>query len=59
MKGLVFLLAVTYLVIAWKFWSGFRRTDFIQNRIGLTIFWPVMLISSGYRRNFSRAIKGG
>jgi uncharacterized membrane protein YecN with MAPEG domain len=59
MPGLLWLLGVVYLVGAWKFWVGFRRTDFIQNRLGLTVFWPVMLLNSSYRRNFSRAIKGG
>jgi hypothetical protein len=58
MTGLLWLLAVTYLVLGYKFWTGFRRTDFSANRIGLTLLWPVMLISRSYRRNFSRALKG-
>jgi hypothetical protein len=58
MKGILLLLVIVYFVGAWKFWTGFRRTNFVQNRLGLTIFWPVMLISRSYRQNFQKALKG-
>ncbi len=58
MKGLVVILMIGYLFGAWKFWSGFRSTNFMQNRLGLTIFWPVMLVSRSYRQNFRKALKG-
>jgi hypothetical protein len=58
MTGLAWILGVIYVVIAWKFWAGFRRTNFVQNRIGLTLLWPVMLISRSYRQNFQKALKG-
>lgn len=44
---------------AWKFWSGFNRTDFSSSRAYLTLMWPVLLMSNkSYRRNFTKAIKG-
>ena len=52
------ILLLVYLFGAWKFWAGFRNTNFVQNRLGLTIFWPVMLISRSYRQNFRKALKG-
>lgn len=60
MTGLVgFLLIVIYLGGGWKFWSGFNRTTFSQNRAMLTLLWPIMLPSSkSYRQNFMKALKG-
>jgi hypothetical protein len=58
MKGILLLLAIVYFVGAWKFWAGFRQTNFTQNRLGLTIFWPLLLINRSYRQNFQRALKG-
>ncbi|MGD1906637.1 MAG: hypothetical protein ACFB0C_11670 [Leptolyngbyaceae cyanobacterium] len=55
--GLVAL--VVYGVGGWRFWRGFHRTNFSQGRIGLTLLWPVFLISNrSYRQNFSKALKG-
>jgi uncharacterized membrane protein YecN with MAPEG domain len=58
MTGFAWLLGVIYIIGALKFWSGFRSTNFIQNRLGLTIFWPILLISPSYRQNFRKALKG-
>jgi uncharacterized membrane protein YecN with MAPEG domain len=58
MIGLAWLLGVIYVVGGVKFWAGFRSTNFVSNRIGLTLFWPVMLISASYRQNFVKALKG-
>ncbi|MEM6500539.1 MAG: hypothetical protein AAF685_01735 [Cyanobacteria bacterium P01_C01_bin.89] len=58
-KFILFLLLVGYFVGAWKFWTGFKRTNFQQNRIGLTLMWPVLfLINKPFRTNFQRALKG-
>ncbi len=58
MPGLVgFLLLVIYLGGGWKFWSGFKRTNFSQNRIVLTLLWPALLTSKSYRQNFMKALK--
>jgi uncharacterized membrane protein YecN with MAPEG domain len=56
--GLAWLIGVIYVVGAIKFWGGFRQTNFIANRIGLTVFWPIMLISRSYRQNFRKALRG-
>lgn len=59
MKLIGFLLITAYLVGAWKFWNGFRRTNFQGNRIGLTVMWPVLfLVNKPFRSNFQRALKG-
>jgi hypothetical protein len=52
------LLLVVYAAGAWKFWSGFGRTNFSQSRLVLTLLWPVMLFSASYRTNFKKALKG-
>ncbi|CAN1209833.1 TspO and MBR like protein [Tumidithrix helvetica PCC 7403] len=50
---------VVYVLGIWKFLSGFDRTNFTQNRIGLALLWPVLFIMNGnYRRNFTKALKG-
>jgi hypothetical protein len=54
--GLI-LLAI-YGAGAWKFWTGFGRTNFSQSRLVLTLLWPVMLFSASYRSNFKKALKG-
>jgi hypothetical protein len=52
------LLLVIYLGGGWKFWAGFNRTNFSQNRVVLTLLWPIMLPSSkSYRQNFMKALK--
>ncbi|BAU43000.1 hypothetical protein [Leptolyngbya sp. O-77] len=58
MNLLTFLALVIYIGGAWKFWTGFNRTNFNQNRLMLTLFWPVMLFNASYRQNFRRALKG-
>lgn len=58
MGFITFLALVVYVVGAWKFWTGFNRTNFNQNRLMLTVFWPVMLLNASYRQNFRRALKG-
>ncbi|MFO5492770.1 MAG: hypothetical protein ACLBM1_05005 [Cuspidothrix sp.] len=55
-------LIVVYIGGMWKFWNGFRRTNFNQtlpNRIILTLLWPALfLVNPSYRRNFQKALKG-
>jgi hypothetical protein len=59
MGGLVgLLLLVMYIGGGWKFWTGFNRTNFSQNRVVLTLLWPALLTSKSYRQNFRRALKG-
>jgi hypothetical protein len=59
MPGLItFLLIVTYLGGAFKFWTGFNRTNFNQGRLHLTLLWPILLANKSYRQNFNRALKG-
>ena len=44
---------------AWKFWTGFNRTDFSTGKVYLTLLWPAFMVSSkAYRHNFTRALKG-
>ncbi|NEQ74143.1 MAG: hypothetical protein F6K23_14505 [Okeania sp. SIO2C9] len=56
------LLLVVYGGGIWKFWNGFKQTNFsqnFQNRLVLSIFWPVLLIGNkSYRKNFTKALKG-
>ena len=56
------LLLVVYGGGAWKFWTGFEQTNFsknFQNRLVLSILWPVLLIGNkSYRKNFTKALKG-
>jgi hypothetical protein len=58
MKLLVILLLLAYAGGAWKFWTGFRRTNYSQSRLMLTLLWPAMLLSPSYRQNFVKALKG-
>ncbi|MEO1145227.1 MAG: hypothetical protein AAFY26_06485 [Cyanobacteria bacterium J06638_22] len=41
-----------------KFWKGFDRTNFNQNRLLLSVGWPLFLVNASYRQNFRRALKG-
>ena len=54
--------AIAYGVGIWKFWKGYKRTNFqpgITNRIMLSLLWPVLLITNkSYRQNFQKALKG-
>lgn len=58
MNFLVFSLLVVYAVGAFKFWSGFRRTNFSQGKLYLTALWPVLVLNKSYRQNFTKALKG-
>ncbi|HEY9690539.1 MAG TPA: hypothetical protein V6D46_11150 [Coleofasciculaceae cyanobacterium] len=53
-----FLILGVYGFFGVQFWNGFNRTNFTQNRIFLTILWPVLLINGSYRKNFQKALKG-
>ncbi len=55
---LIIVLAVGYVGVAWKFWNGFRRTNFSQGRIYLGLLWPVLVLNPSYRQNFRKALKG-
>lgn len=55
---LILLLLGTYAGGTWKFWSGFRRTNFSQGRIYLGLLWPVLIVNKSYRQNFTKALKG-
>ncbi|MGC1307707.1 MAG: hypothetical protein WA885_10785 [Phormidesmis sp.] len=44
---------------AWKFWTGFNRTNFSTGKAQLTLLWPVFIVANkSYRQNFTKAIKG-
>lgn len=44
---------------AFKFWTGFNRTNFTDGRLKFTLLWPLFLaFNKSYRQNFSRALKG-
>jgi hypothetical protein len=52
------LLAIAYIAGAWKFWTGFKRTNFSEGRLYLTLLWPVLVFNKSYRQNFTKALKG-
>lgn len=56
------ILLVIYGGGVWKFWKGFRRTNFnpnLPNRLVLSFLWPALLIANkSYRKNFQKALKG-
>lgn len=55
---LIFLGLGIYIWGGLKFWQGFRRTNFAQNRLPLTLLWPVLaLFSPSYRENFQKALR--
>lgn len=63
MAGIItFILGGIYFVGLWRFWIGYRRTNFspsLPNRLLLSLLWPVLLIVNGnYRKNFQKALKG-
>lgn len=60
MTELVALIALAfYGAGAWRFWTGFNRTDYSSNKASLTLLWPVFMIGNkSYRRNFNKALKG-
>jgi hypothetical protein len=55
---LIIVFAGLYVGGAIKFWGGFHRTNFSQNRLGLTLAWPFLMFNRSYRQNFNRALKG-
>jgi hypothetical protein len=60
-KLLIVALAVIYVGGVWKFWGGFRNTNFERNlptKIVLGLFWPVLMFNRSYRKNFQKALKG-
>ena len=56
------ILIVVYFGGIWKFWKGFKRTNFNQslpNRLMLALLWPALVIvNKSYRKNFQKALKG-
>ncbi|MGJ5676731.1 MAG: hypothetical protein ACR9NN_24540 [Nostochopsis sp.] len=63
MSGLIaVLLIVGYTGLGWKFWSGYKKTNFTRstvNRLMLSLLWPVLYITNKpYRQNFNKALKG-
>ncbi|MGF1540609.1 MAG: hypothetical protein ACFCU5_09190 [Pleurocapsa sp.] len=60
------LIGIVLLVIygggIWKFWKGFKKTNFnpsLPNRLALALLWPALLVSNkSYRKNFQKALKG-
>lgn len=59
MGGLLgFLALVIYVGGAYRFWTGFRRTNFSQGKVYLSLLWPVLMFNRSYRQNFNRALKG-
>jgi len=56
------ILFVVYGGGVWKFWKGFRRTNFnkgVLNKLILSSLWPVLVIANkSYRKNFQKALKG-
>ena len=53
-----YIILAIYLIGAYRFWKGFRRTNFSQGRIYLALCWPVLVFNRSYRQNFTRALKG-
>ncbi len=48
-----------YITGAWKFWSGFRQTNFTTGRVLLTLLWPAcFVLNPRYRKNFGLALRG-
>ncbi|HIK18141.1 MAG TPA: hypothetical protein IGS53_23035 [Leptolyngbyaceae cyanobacterium M33_DOE_097] len=54
----VMVLGGIYAGGIWKFLSGFKRTNFTQNKLILALLWPVLLVNRSYRQNFTKALKG-
>lgn len=55
---LTVLLTGAYLFGVWKFWTGFRRTNFSQGRLYLSLLWPFLVFNRSYRQNFAKTLKG-
>lgn len=52
------VLGAVYVGGIWKFWTGYRRTNFSQGKVMLALLWPVLLFNPSYRSNFRKALKG-
>jgi hypothetical protein len=52
------LAAIIYAGGFWKFWTGFRRTNFSDGKLRLSALWPILLFNKSYRQNFGKALKG-
>ena len=61
-KLLGVVLVIGYFWGMWKFWKGFRRTNFEPNlptKLILGALWPALVIfNKSYRKNFQKALKG-
>lgn len=61
-KILLIILVIGYIWGGWKFWNGFKQTNFEQNminRLFLSALWlPLLVVNKSYRKNFQRALKG-
>lgn len=56
---LTLIIAIAYGAGAFRFWNGFHRTHYNNNKVSLTLLWPFFLVANkSYRQNFSRALKG-
>lgn len=56
---LIIALTTIYGGGVWKFWTGFRRTNFSQGKLPLALLWPILIIANkSYRQNFNKALKG-
>jgi hypothetical protein len=56
-----FLVLAGYLLGIWKFWSGYRLTNYnpsFTSRLSLALLWPLLIANATYRRNFVKALKG-
>lgn len=58
MQFLLIIGLIAYGVGFVKFWQGFNRTNFNQNKLLLSAGWPLFLLNPSYRQNFRRALKG-
>ena len=54
----LWVLGGVYVWGTYKFWTGFRRTNFSQGRIYLAPLWPILVFNRSYRQNFTKALKG-
>jgi hypothetical protein len=61
-KILIIVLILGYIWGGWKFWKGFKQTNFEQNiinRLFLSTLWlPLLIVNKSYRKNYQRALKG-
>lgn len=53
----ILLLGGLYVGGGWKFWKGFRYTNFQSGRLLLTLLWPILLFNKSYRQNFAKTLR--